>query len=128
VSDVTLLNAVFGAFIHSSDRMLVEMRRAVEQKDYGATEFAAHALKGSISNFGPTPALETVSRLELAALARDLDGAAALIAQRLSPLASVPASRHIPRSDAPGPSGSLCTPSSACQIPPSPGPTSSTGS
>jgi signal transduction histidine kinase/DNA-binding response OmpR family regulator/HPt (histidine-containing phosphotransfer) domain-containing protein len=79
--DLTLLNAVFGAFIHSSDRMLVEMRRAVEHKDYGAIEFAAHALKGSISNFGPTPALETVSRLELAALAGDLDGAPGLIAQ-----------------------------------------------
>lgn len=35
----------------------------------------------AFSNFGPTPALETVSRLELAALAGDLDGAPALIAQ-----------------------------------------------
>src|SRR5207248_10364829 len=54
--DTTLLREVTDLFLEDAPRLLAEIRDAISRKDAKALERAAHALKGSIANFGAVAA------------------------------------------------------------------------
>ncbi len=62
--DVDLLREIAALFIEDCPRALAELRRAVEQRDASKIENAAHALKGSVANFGAQVAVDAAFRLE----------------------------------------------------------------
>ncbi len=73
--DAALLKEVTDLFLADAPRLLAEIRESISQKDSRALERAAHALKGSVGNFGAKAAhdatfdLETMGRHEDLALA-----------------------------------------------------------
>jgi HPt (histidine-containing phosphotransfer) domain-containing protein len=62
--DVELLAEIVELFLSDCPRLLSEIREAIERRDSKALERAAHALKGSVSNFAATAAFEAALRLE----------------------------------------------------------------
>jgi HPt (histidine-containing phosphotransfer) domain-containing protein len=64
---------VAGIFQEECPRLLGEMRRALGARDRIALQRAAHALKGSVSNFGAPHATAAAARLEDAARSAPLD-------------------------------------------------------
>jgi len=62
--DVELLREIAALFIEDCPRALAELRQAVEQQDASKLENAAHALKGSVANFGAQDAVDAAFRLE----------------------------------------------------------------
>jgi two-component system, sensor histidine kinase and response regulator len=59
-----LLREIAVLFIEDCPRALAELRLAVEQRDATKIENAAHALKGSVANFGAQAAVDAAFRLE----------------------------------------------------------------
>jgi HPt (histidine-containing phosphotransfer) domain-containing protein len=59
---------------------LSAIQAGVEQRDAAALLAAAHALRGSVANFGATQAVEAALKLELMGKAGDLTGAPAAFA------------------------------------------------
>ncbi len=55
--------------------MMSDLREAVSRRDAGAVEKAAHALKGSVSNFVAKEAFEAAQQLEQVGRAGELDRA-----------------------------------------------------
>jgi HPt (histidine-containing phosphotransfer) domain-containing protein len=62
--DVDLLREIAALFIEDCPRALAELGQAVEQKDASKLENAAHALKGSVANFGAQASVDAAFRLE----------------------------------------------------------------
>jgi HPt (histidine-containing phosphotransfer) domain-containing protein len=58
---------------------LAELRQAVEQRDACKIENAAHALKGSVANFGAGTAVDAAFRLEQMGRAGELSESAAAL-------------------------------------------------
>ena len=69
--DEQLLRAVANVFLSDSPRLVAQVREAIANRDAGALERAAHAVRGSVGNFGAPHAVEAARRLE--AMARDHD-------------------------------------------------------
>jgi len=78
--DRELLLKMVRSFFAQSDRVLSEIRAAVEHGDGKALERAAHKLKGSIGSFGDRRASDTALRLELMGARGELAGAAQALA------------------------------------------------
>ncbi|HEV8524158.1 MAG TPA: Hpt domain-containing protein [Terriglobales bacterium] len=51
-------------FVEDCPRMLSDLDKALQARDLGAVEAAAHALKSSLGNFGKTEAFQAAARLE----------------------------------------------------------------
>ena len=62
--DIQLLREIAVLFVEECPRSLAEIQGAVEQGDPARLESAAHALKGSVANFGARAAVDAASRLE----------------------------------------------------------------
>ncbi len=73
--DESLLAEISGLFIDHSPEMLDNIREAIEQRDRSALESAAHAFKGSVSNFFATAAVELALKLETMGRNNDMAGA-----------------------------------------------------
>ena len=63
-NDRALAAAMAALFLAECPRMLDDVRRAVTARDAGAVERAAHALKGSMSNFVANAAAQAAGHLE----------------------------------------------------------------
>jgi PAS domain S-box-containing protein len=70
-----LLRSIVKTFREDCPRMMARIRAALSARDAVALADAAHALKGSVGNFGPTAALETTREMEKGARQGKLDGA-----------------------------------------------------
>ena len=73
-NDVDFLKTVIGVFITDCPRMLAEIRLAVAARNPTLVKSAAHALKGSVSFFGATSAVEASRILEFMGREENLDG------------------------------------------------------
>ena len=73
--DVTLVRRLAALFKKESDRLLLELKRAVERKDREAIQFAAHALKSSVGHWGQGEAFQEARTLEEMARAGKIAGA-----------------------------------------------------
>lgn len=63
--DPELLQELIGIFCETSPALLQKIRRAVTEANGVALRDAAHALKGSVSNFAADRAYEVCGRLEV---------------------------------------------------------------
>ncbi len=86
--DNELLREIVELFLEDSPRQLIAIREAVARGDPAAVERSAHALKGSVGNFGAPGAFHTAQNLEQMGRERNLNAAdealAALEKQMLS--------------------------------------------
>jgi signal transduction histidine kinase/HPt (histidine-containing phosphotransfer) domain-containing protein/ActR/RegA family two-component response regulator len=73
--DVELARKLVDIFLEQSPALMSRVREAIEAEDAGALHRAAHALKGTISNFPAGPARSVAARMET--LGRDGDVAGA---------------------------------------------------
>jgi two-component system, sensor histidine kinase and response regulator len=71
--DPQLLAEIAALFLQDLPRALGELRKAVAARDPAAIERHAHALKGSVSNFGAQEAREAAQSLETQARKGSLD-------------------------------------------------------
>ena len=78
--DRQLLGELARIFLDDCPSRLSAIREAVERRDAGALLEAAHALRGSVANFGATRAVAAALRLELMGKAGDLAAAPAALA------------------------------------------------
>ena len=78
--DVGLLAEVAGLFVEECPRFMARIAGAMGERDAHELERAAHALKGSASNFGAYPVVEIASRLEMMGKEGDLAGGAEVLA------------------------------------------------
>ncbi|MEO8051121.1 MAG: Hpt domain-containing protein [Acidobacteriota bacterium] len=62
--DTQLLREIAELFIKECPRAFAAIQEAVENGDAAKLESAAHALKGSVANFGAKDAVEAAFRLE----------------------------------------------------------------
>jgi len=69
-----LLRSLIKTFRDDCPKMMARIRAALTARDAQGLAGAAHALKGSVGNFGPSPAFDTARRLEMAARGGTLDG------------------------------------------------------
>jgi two-component system sensor histidine kinase/response regulator len=72
--DHVLLHELATIFLSDYPARLAAIRSAVEQRDAGALQTAAHSLKGSAANFGAPEAVSAAERLECMGRRGDLDG------------------------------------------------------
>ncbi len=77
--DRRLLREMLDLFLAECPGMMSEIRRAIEARDAEALRRAAHALKGSVANFGASRPVEAARTLEKLGIDRDLAGAAAAL-------------------------------------------------
>jgi CheY-like chemotaxis protein len=70
--DTELLTEIASLFLEDCPKLLSEIRQAFQQGDLEHLEKAAHALKGSVSNFGADAAVEAALRVESMGRSRDL--------------------------------------------------------
>jgi CheY-like chemotaxis protein len=70
-----LLRSLVKTFSKDCPSMMARIRSSLASRDTVALADAAHALKGSVGNFGPSAALETARRIEKEARQGKLDGA-----------------------------------------------------
>jgi len=73
--DVALLRRLAALFKKESDRLLRELKRAVEDRDREAIQFAAHALKSSVGHWGQGEAFQEARTLEEMARSGKIAGA-----------------------------------------------------
>ncbi len=66
-------------FAESAPPIVSEMQRALENSSAADLAMAAHTLKGSSSNFGPSPLRDICAQIEQIGLAGNIDAAASLI-------------------------------------------------
>jgi two-component system, sensor histidine kinase and response regulator len=69
-----LLRAILKTFREDCPTMMARIRDAIKKENAAAIADAAHALKGSVGNFGDTAALETAREIEKAGRQGKLDG------------------------------------------------------
>ena len=72
--DHELLEELATIFLSDYPARFAAIRSAVEQRDAGALQAAAHALKGSAANFGAPAAIDAAERLESMGRRGDLNG------------------------------------------------------
>jgi signal transduction histidine kinase/CheY-like chemotaxis protein/HPt (histidine-containing phosphotransfer) domain-containing protein len=70
--DLDLFSEIVQIFISSSPMMMSQIREAIRRTDAAGLESGAHALKGSVSNFGAQTAVTLAQKLETAGRSRDL--------------------------------------------------------
>ena len=73
--DRDLLKEVAGIFVSECPRMISDIRNAVKDGDAEALQKAAHALKGSVSNFAAEAAVQAAQRLEMMGRTRAMSDA-----------------------------------------------------
>jgi two-component system, sensor histidine kinase and response regulator len=98
--DPELLQELIGIFRDTSPALLQKIRRAVTETNGPALRNAAHALKGSVSNFAATRAYEVSGRLEVMGETQvftDANSACDLLEQEIAALNSALRSRVLPR-------------------------------
>ena len=78
--DRQLLSELARIFLDDCPTRLSAIQAGVEGRDAAALLEAAHALRGSVANFGATRAVEAALKLELMGKAGDLTGAPAALA------------------------------------------------
>jgi HPt (histidine-containing phosphotransfer) domain-containing protein len=76
--DMELLKEVVSMFLGEYPKTMEDIRDAIDRGDPHRLNRAAHALKGSVGNFGGRNAFETALRLEIMGKNRELCGAAAV--------------------------------------------------
>jgi CheY-like chemotaxis protein len=69
-----LLGTLVKTFQEDCPKMMARIRAALASHETAALAQAAHALKGSVGNFGPSPAFETARKLEFAGRQGELAG------------------------------------------------------
>jgi len=70
-----LLGSLIGTFRHDCPKMMAKIQGGLSARDPRALAEAAHALKGSVGNFGPSSAFETAREIEKTGREGKLDGA-----------------------------------------------------
>jgi two-component system sensor histidine kinase/response regulator len=70
-----LLASLIRTFEHDCPKMMTKIRGALSARDPRMLAEAAHALKGSVGNFGPSSAFETAREIEKTGREGKLDGA-----------------------------------------------------
>ena len=73
--DVDLARKLVEIFVEQSKTLMEQVRAAIDAGDAEALRRAAHALKGTISNFPPGPARIVASQMETLGFDKDLVGA-----------------------------------------------------
>jgi signal transduction histidine kinase/CheY-like chemotaxis protein/HPt (histidine-containing phosphotransfer) domain-containing protein len=63
--DLNLFSEIAGIFISNCMHMISQIREAIRQGNASDLESAAHALKGSVSNFGAQPSVKLAQKLEI---------------------------------------------------------------
>ena len=84
-----LLRTIVGTFREDCPKMMARIRTALTAHDAAALADASHALKGSVGNFGHSPALETARQMEKNSRQGKLDGAWELYATLEDEIASL---------------------------------------
>ena len=84
-----LLRAIVGTFREDCPKMMARIRNALTGHDAAGLADGAHALKGSVGNFGPSKAFETAREMEKNARQGKLDGAWELYATLEDEIASL---------------------------------------
>jgi PAS domain S-box-containing protein len=69
-----LLQSLVTTFLEDCPKMVKRIRSAMKSRNPAAIAESAHALKGSVGNFGPSPAFETARALEMAGRKGTLEG------------------------------------------------------
>jgi two-component system sensor histidine kinase/response regulator len=77
--DLELLREIAALFLEDCPRGLAAIREAVACENAAKLESAAHALKGSVANFGARAAVEAAFRLEQMGRIRDMREAPAVL-------------------------------------------------
>jgi HPt (histidine-containing phosphotransfer) domain-containing protein len=77
--DEELLKQAAALFLDESDFLLASIRAAVANQDPESVELASHTLKGSMANFGATPACDLAFKLEIMGRERNLVGDTAVM-------------------------------------------------
>jgi two-component system sensor histidine kinase/response regulator len=77
--DRKLLSGLVEIFLSDSPKQLQTLRKAIEGKTPEALRQAAHALKGSLANFGATAAAAAAQKLETLGRAGTVEGAAEIV-------------------------------------------------
>ena len=70
-----LLRTIVGTFREDCPKMMARIRTGLNAHDAAQLADGAHALKGSVGNFGPSAALETAREMEKNGRQGKLDGA-----------------------------------------------------
>jgi two-component system sensor histidine kinase/response regulator len=84
--DVDLLEEIVQLLLEDSPRLIDAMRVSLANADAAGLRMAAHAMKGSLSNFGSLPAGMLASELEVMGQEENLDNAAMVFASFLTSL------------------------------------------
>jgi HPt (histidine-containing phosphotransfer) domain-containing protein len=90
--DVRLARRIGRLFIEDYPVTLSRIRKAISKRDAGALQSAAHAIKGSVANFGAPEAVEAAAALESLGRQGKLDQAREILAALTGHL------RHLERS------------------------------
>ena len=73
--DLILFSEIVKIFVSSYPQMMSQIREAIRQSNAAELESGAHALKGSVSNFGAKPAVNLAQKLEMMGKNRALGAA-----------------------------------------------------
>jgi HPt (histidine-containing phosphotransfer) domain-containing protein len=87
--DQQLLREIAVLFIEDCPRALAQIQEAVARADAAKLENAAHALKGSVANFGAREAVEAASRLEQMGRANEMSETEGMLRKLESSLSAV---------------------------------------
>ena len=87
--DKELLREIAVLFIEECPRALTEIQEAVAAGDAGKLENTAHALKGSVANFGARDAVEAAFRLEQMGRANEMSEAGEMLGRLETALSAV---------------------------------------
>jgi PAS domain S-box-containing protein len=80
-NDQELLREIVGLFLAEAPELLQTVRQSIECRDTALLERSAHALKGSVGNFGAKSAHEIALKLETMGRAGDLSGAQEMLGE-----------------------------------------------
>jgi len=84
--DVELLEEIVQLFLEEFPRLLAALRESLANADAAGLRMAAHALKGSLSNFGSLPAVALAFELETMGRNGDLTNAVTVYASLVTSL------------------------------------------
>jgi two-component system sensor histidine kinase/response regulator len=87
--DEQLLREIAVLFIEECPRALTQIQEAIACGDAAKLENAAHALKGSVANFGARDAVEAAFSLEQMGRAKEMSQAEGMLLKLESALSSV---------------------------------------
>jgi two-component system sensor histidine kinase/response regulator len=90
-----LLRAIAKTFQEDCPKMMGRIRNSLAARDANGLAGAAHALKGSVGNFGPSAAFETARQMELAGRSGTLDRAWEMYAMLEDDLARLVPALHV---------------------------------